>query len=55
VIDLAAMPEVSVPDEDRGSMPEYMVQFDEPQLDGNGAGPYYAAVIWAQYLRRAET
>lgn len=53
VLDLAAMPEVVVPDEDRGPMPEYLVRFDEPQLDGDGQGPYVSAVIWAKYLRRA--
>jgi hypothetical protein len=55
VIDLAAMPEVNVPDEDRRLMPEYLVRFDEPQLDGDGAGPYYAAVIWEKYLRLIES
>ena len=32
-------------------MPEYLVHFDEPQLDCDGAGPYRAAVIWEKYLR----
>jgi hypothetical protein len=50
-IDLAAMPEVNVPDDDRGPMREFMVRFDEPQLDGDCAGPYYEAVIWKKYLR----
>jgi hypothetical protein len=27
-----------------------MVVFDEPQLDGDGDGPYRAAVIWETYL-----
>jgi len=54
VIDLAAMPEVNVPDADRGPMREFLVRFDEPQLDGDGAGPYYAAVIWEKYLRLVE-
>jgi hypothetical protein len=53
VIDLAAMPEVNVPDADRGPMREFHVQFDEPQQDCDGAGPYRAAVIWEKYLRRA--
>jgi hypothetical protein len=54
VLDLAAMPEVNVPDTDRGPMREFLVRFDEPQRDGDGAGPYYAAVIWEKYLRLAE-
>jgi hypothetical protein len=32
-------------------MREFMVFFDEPQIDGDGMGPYYAAVIWEKYLR----
>ena len=52
VLDLAAMPEVNVPDADRRPMPEYLVHFDEPQLDSDGAGPYRSAVIWEKYLRR---
>jgi hypothetical protein len=55
VLDLAAMPEVNVPDEDRGPMPEYLVRFDEPQLDCDGEGPCRAAVIWSKYLRRSDT
>jgi hypothetical protein len=51
VIDLATMPEVNVPDSDRGPMREFLVRFDEPQCDGDGAGPYYAAVIWEKHLR----
>jgi hypothetical protein len=51
LIELATMPEVNVPDSDRGPMREFLVQFDEPQLDGDGAGPYRAAVIWEKYLR----
>jgi hypothetical protein len=51
VIDLATMPEVNVPDSDRGPMREFMVRFDQPQRDGDGGGPYYAAVIWEKYLR----
>jgi hypothetical protein len=54
VLDLAAMPEVNVPDDERRLMPEYLVRFDEPQLDGEGQGPYYAAVIWEKYLRRVD-
>ena len=53
VIDLAAMPEVNVPDADRGPMREFHVQFDEPQEDCDGAGRYPAAVIWEKYLRPA--
>lgn len=51
VLDLAAMPEVNVPDADRGPMREFLVRFDEPQRDGDGAGPYHAAVIWEKYLQ----
>lgn len=29
---------------------EYSVQFDEPQQDTTGLGPYRKAVIWARYL-----
>jgi hypothetical protein len=54
VIDLATMPEVSVPDTDRGPMREFLVRFDEPQRDGDGAGPYASAVIWEKYLRLIE-
>jgi len=53
VINLAEMPEVNVPDADRGPMREFFVRFDEPQQDCDGTGPYYAAVIWEKYLRRA--
>lgn len=55
VLDLAVISEVNVPDEHRGPMPEYLVRFDEPQLDGDGGGPYQSAVIWSKYLRRADT
>ncbi len=51
VIELADKPEISVPDEGRGPMHEFLIRFDEPQYDGDGAGPYYAAVIWEKYLR----
>jgi hypothetical protein len=51
VIDLATMPEVRVPASDRGLMREFLVRFDEPQRDGDGAGPYSSAVIWEKYLR----
>jgi len=53
-IDLAAMPEVNVPDSDRGPMREFYVEFDHPQLDCDGQGPYRAAVIWEKYLRLAD-
>ena len=53
-LDLAAMPEVNIPDSDRGPMREFYVAFDEPQLDGDGHGPYRAAVVWEKYLRLAE-
>ena len=33
---------------------EYMVRFDEPQMDGDGDGPYRAAVIWGRYLQPVE-
>lgn len=29
---------------------EYLVAFDEPQLDADGDGPYRKAVIWERYL-----
>lgn len=51
VIDLATMPEVNVPDSDRGPMREFLVRFDEPQRDNDNAGPYSEAVIWEKYLR----
>ena len=51
VIDLATMPKVNVPDADRGPMRDFHVQFDEPQQDCDGAGPYRAAVSWEMYLR----
>jgi hypothetical protein len=54
VIDLARKPEINVPDEDRGPMREFMVLFDEPQRDSDGAGPYNGAVIWEKYLRLVE-
>jgi len=30
---------------------EYFIVFDEPQIDGEGYGPYVRAVIWSRYLR----
>jgi hypothetical protein len=54
VIDLASMPEVNVPDADRGPMREFLVHFDEPPQDCDGMGPYRAAVIWEKYLRRVD-
>jgi hypothetical protein len=30
----------------------YWVQFDEPQMDSAGDGPYRKAQIWDRYLRR---
>jgi hypothetical protein len=54
VIDLATMPEVNVPDSDRHPMAEYLVRFDEPQIDCDGAGPFTSAVIWEKYLRPAD-
>jgi hypothetical protein len=54
VVDLAKIPEINVPDSDRGPMREFLVHFDEPQLDGEGAGPYVSAVIWEKYLRLIE-
>ena len=53
VLDLAAMPEVNVPDSDRGPMREFFVRFDEPQQDCDELGPYRSAVIWEKYLRLA--
>jgi hypothetical protein len=29
----------------------YWVTFEEPQLDGDGAGPYRKALIWGRYLQ----
>jgi len=31
---------------------EYLVTFDEPQLDASGEGPYRKAVIWDRYLQQ---
>jgi hypothetical protein len=42
---------VNVPSSDRHLMREYLVQFDEPQRDTDGDGPYSSAVIWEKYLR----
>ena len=42
---------INVPLSDRGLMREYLVQFDQPQSDSDGDGPYSAAVIWEKYLR----
>ncbi len=52
-IDLSEMPEVQVDAEGRGPMREFMVLFDKPQTDGDGAGPDYSSVIWEKYLRLA--
>jgi hypothetical protein len=41
---------VNVPDSDRRMMREYLVQFDEPQNDTSGDGPYSSAVIWEKYV-----
>jgi hypothetical protein len=45
------MPEVNVPDADRRPMPEYLVRFDQPQIDCEGDGPFDSAVVWEKYLR----
>jgi hypothetical protein len=42
---------INVPPADRRLMREYVVQFDEPQRDTDGDGPYSSAVIWEKYLR----
>lgn len=31
----------------------YMVRFDEPQLDGDGDGPYTSTEVLSQYVARA--
>ena len=31
----------------------YWVNFDEPQYDSDGDGPYRKAQIWGRYLKRA--
>jgi hypothetical protein len=51
VIDTSTMPEVNVPEEERGPTREYLVRFDEPQFDCDGDGPFRAAVIWEKYLQ----
>lgn len=33
---------------------EYWVEFDEPELDLDGDGPYYKALIWDRYLEPLE-
>ncbi len=38
-------------DTDWGTVREYFVRFDSPARDCDDQGPYYAAVIWQQYLR----
>jgi hypothetical protein len=43
-------PAFNVPDSDRRLMREYLIRFDEPQLDSSGDGPYRAAVIWEKYV-----
>ena len=37
---------------DHRSGPErhYFVEFDEPQLDGDGDGPYVSAEVWEGYV-----
>lgn len=40
----------NVPDDERGEVREFMVRFDEPQLDVEGDGPYGAATVWEKYL-----
>jgi hypothetical protein len=42
---------INVPMSDRRLMREYLVQFDQPQRDTDGDGPYSAAVIWEKYIR----
>lgn len=49
VVDLTVS-SINVPDSDRRLMREYLVQFDEPQIDTSGDGPYSAAVIWEKYV-----
>ena len=46
---VASMPS-DWPRREDGTLREFMVVFDEPQLDGDGDGPYEAAVIWETYL-----
>jgi hypothetical protein len=48
-VDLTS-PAFRVPDSDRRLMREYLIRFDEPQLDSSGDGPYRAAVIWEKYV-----
>jgi hypothetical protein len=40
----------NVADDERGEVREFMVRFDEPQLDVEGDGPYRAATVWEKYL-----
>ena len=49
IVDTARMP-VNVPDRERGPTREYMVRFDEPQLDADGDGPYVSGSVWEKYL-----
>ena len=38
----------------KGPIEFYWVSFDEPQMDGDGDGPYRAGEIETEYLRRLE-
>jgi hypothetical protein len=50
-IDAMGAPEfVSHPQVRPGEL-KYWIQFDEPQYDADGMGPYRKASIWARYLR----
>jgi len=49
----SSIPQAS-PRRDDGSLREFLVIFDEPQLDGDGGGPYEGAVIWETYLEATD-
>ena len=44
-------PEPVIHDHARPGELAYWVDFDEPQLDSDGDGPYRTALIWDRYLR----
>ena len=51
VIDVAPAPEPVRHPLTRPGELAYWVTFEEPQLDGDGAGPYRKALIWGRYLQ----
>lgn len=46
---MAAPVPIRIPRAEAGEL-EYWVEFDQPQRDADGDGPYRKALIWARYL-----